>query len=252
MKPNNYLNFPRLLKVLNRETNIRKKGYITGTLVVAALFFIIMLISAKSSFTLSYSETIKVFYFVLFIGGMIFTSRIFSELHEPQTSYQFLSLPASNLEKLIAQWFISSIGYILTVLIILLVSATLGGMLGAALFRPDFVWIDLAELKIGEMLLPYFTLHAIFFLGAITFRKRNFLKTAIAIFIVSMFLALTVLAIGYLTIGDNIYALDDASASFKFMAEKDQVLRILDMQLDYLIAPFFLVVSYFKLKERQV
>jgi len=50
---------------------------------------------------------------LLLFGGIIYTSRSFSELDEKTGAHHYLTLPASTLEKFTSKWLITSIGYAL-------------------------------------------------------------------------------------------------------------------------------------------
>ena len=103
----------------------------------------------------------------------------------------------------------------------------------------------------------YIVIQSIFFLGAIYFRKNNFFKTILAIFVIfTVFAILTGLA------GRIIFSDYMGPYGFKFNNDiipvelettlKNTIPQILKFTFWYLSAPFFLIVSYFRLKERQI
>ena len=102
----------------------------------------------------------------------------------------------------------------------------------------------------------YLVIQPIFLLGAIYFRKMNFLKTVLALILVGFSIALysgllTGLAVwingGNHTFGKiDHYNITNNDAVIHFIVVNAKILYW------GLTAPFFLLVSYFSLKERQV
>lgn len=254
MYNNPFFNFNRLYNLIRRENTIRRKSYLTGIAAIVGLFVLTIVANSYGSRQVVYDGALEIFYFLVFLGGMIFTSRIFSEMNEPQKGYRYLTLPASTLEKLAAQWLLSSFGYLLAVSALFFVSVLLGGLLSSALFDVGFSWLELSafEMSAGELIGSYLVAHSIFFLGACAFQKHNFLKTILSVVIVSIVIGLIVVGVAYLMLGDQVMTQGEVHFSSAEFALQDQFTQIAEVVIDYLTVPFFLVVSYFKLKERQV
>ncbi|HEX8548729.1 MAG TPA: hypothetical protein VF691_17325 [Cytophagaceae bacterium] len=189
------------------------------------------------------------FYLILmFLSGLIFTSQVFVELHDPKKSYAYILLPVSNLEKLIGSWLISGPLYIAGFSFIVFIIQCLSSLVTEHFENAIGVFSSAYFRAISA----YLTFHSVFFLGAVWFRKNNFLKTAFSIIIFFLSLALFSVAVFGLffkgfhpnpDLGDHI------SAGF---GHWDLVHDIGKVVVCYLLPLFFLVVSYFRLKERQV
>lgn len=192
---------------------------------------------------------IGLYLMVLFLSGLIFTSQVFLELHDPKKSYAYLLLPVSNLEKLIGSWLISGplyvLAYSLFVFIIQLIAGIVTGNYQSVLgiFKSSYF----------QAVSGYFVLHSVFFLGAVWFRKNNFLKTVFSIFLFFVSIGLFAIAMfGLFFKGfdfENMNLGDNISAGF---GDLDLIGTIAKIVICYMIPLFFILVSYFRLKERQV
>lgn len=191
---------------------------------------------------------VPLYLLVLYVGGYIFTSKIFSEMHSPQKSYAFLTLPVSTAEKLIGALLIVVPVYLIIALAgILILSFTSGLVAGQPMLIPSLTSTEFIY-PIGVFLVT----QTFFFLGAVAFRGNNFLKTLLALFVIAIVIGGYSAGLGYLLFGGGEFNMGAGTASeFKDTAEfifKD----VVPFLFWYVLGPFLLVVSYFKLKERQV
>ena len=195
------------------------------------------------------SNLIGFYLALMFISGLIFTSQVFIELHDPKKSYAYILLPVSNLEKLVGSWIISGplyiLGFSMLVFIIQLIAS-----LVTAHYENVFGVFSNAYFK---AISAYFILHSIFFLGAVWFRKNNFLKTVFSIFLFLASVAVfSVCVFGLFFNGfekPNQDFGDHITAGFGYW---DLLHSIAKVVVCYMLPLFLLVVSYFRLKERQV
>jgi hypothetical protein len=221
---------------------------------IAGVLFAILVTDSYVRGYIHYEPLISSFYIFFFLGGFIYTSRIFGELHQPEKSYQYLTLPASTLEKMVSQWLFSAVGFVLVSYILLFIVSLLGAVTASALFDIQFELLNVQNLIFTQNTGIYFVLQSIFFLGACYFRNYNFIKTLLALFIVGFAINLIVSGLLYVIFGQSILSesnfwmqLNDLPLFVE--TEFPQLVRAV---VGYGIAPFFLVVSYFTLKERQV
>lgn len=189
-----------------------------------------------------------------FISGYIFTSTIFSELRTAHRGYLYLTLPASTLEKLVVAWFISSILYIVASIAVLYIINLLV-MLVAFIFNaqpvPLYNLFDSWMLRIYAI---YIVTQSIFLLGAIYFRGVNFLKTMLSLFVIGVVISILTTILARLIVFHDFRSIQFNNDMPDAM--KDFILDIFVPSVKvlfwYIMAPFFLVVSYYCLKERQV
>jgi hypothetical protein len=245
---------------MNTELNLKRLGFFlrrqlylnfsTMWLAMTALIGLLLIISALFAYFNRDPETVlnlRNLYLVVFmLGGYIFTSKVFDEMHAPQKSYMFLTLPVSATEKLLAAWFITSPVYVVVAGLIMLLlsffSALVAGHLNDLpyLFNRDFFTV----------IRVYLATQALFLLGATAFRGNNFLKTLLALIVVVLVIAAYSGGLGYLLFGQSNYR-GGPTEEFKDTAEYIFT-KIIPVLFWWLFAPFMLLVSYFKLKERQV
>jgi hypothetical protein len=186
-----------------------------------------------------------------FIGGYVFAATTFKELQSTYRSYLLLMLPASRLEKLFVGWFISSLFYtlvsLLTMFVINLITLIMSNLLG----NP----IPLFNLFSKEMLLRlaiFLVTQPIFFLGAFYFRKGNFFKTILALSLTMLGIMIYILIVMKLTFHHS-YTVINLKFESEDMPDLYRVIipTVSKIFFWYIMAPFFLIVSYFSLKERE-
>lgn len=179
----------------------------------------------------------------LFIGGYMFTSKVFTELKSPQKSYAYLTLPVSNLEKLLVAWFLTAPLFITIYSCFLILILLINNVVSSEYM----VLSDIFNKQYFRETGVYLATQPIFLLGACYFKKNNFFKTILAIFISSLGLLAITASVGFLLFHDQSFQGNinlefgyDLSSAFV----KTSMLTFLGL--------FFLLVTYFKLKEREI
>jgi hypothetical protein len=192
---------------------------------------------------------IPLYLVVFFISGFIFTSRVFAELNTPQRSYFFLTLPVSTFEKVLGSWIlcspIYSLFYLIIVSIIFFLSTLIAGQ--------PIAFIEIFREGTFFTIAAYMVIQTVFFLGACTFRNFNFVKTLFTLFIIAVGLAAFTALLGtILFMGHLNGKFDDDNMGESFQDGAEYVFTtVIPFIFWYLLGPFLLIVSYFKLKERQ-
>lgn len=252
---NNTFSFKRLFLLGKRQVIANLTGMLIGLAAFAGTLLVINLL------TVYFNPGIKLnlgvpFNLVLFIGGYVFTSIIFAELHNPQRSIPFLTLPVSNLERLVNAWLLTAILYpIMVFLGFALVTALAYLILGASIPKGtfDFLWSAMAL----RVFLSYLITQSIFLFGAVYFRKHNFLKTILSLFVIMVVISTFLGLVGYLLFGtfhfDSNEFVNNSAFSpgmEKFFSET--LVDIAKFAFYYLTVPFFLILTWFGIKERQV
>jgi hypothetical protein len=254
MKTNNILNFSRLGLLLRRQILSNGRSLLIAFGGVAGFLLIVTLLVAY--FDPSELNNLKSLYFsAMFIGGFIMTSNMYAELHQIQRSYSYLTLPVSVSERLLSGWIISGIIFpavslLVIALIVLLSNLIMALLVESAHFQSLFYEGSLQVIKI------YMITQTVFLLGAVYFRKNNFLKTILALFLVMVVINLYIGLVGWTLFGsftDGNMMIDESS-----MAEPMETLftvhfpAVSRFVFNWLFGPFFLVTTWFSLKERQV
>lgn len=252
---NNTFSFTRLFLLGKRQV----LGNLNGLLIAFASFAgALLVISLFSGFAnpSSLEKLSPLYYVVLFVGGFVFTSNIFAEMHSPQRSIPFLTLPVSKLERLGNAWLLTAIIFpVLALLgialIVLLAHLILGVPFTANTF--SMVWSKSAL----NIVVIYIITQSIFLFGAIYFRKHNFIKTLLSIFVIQNVIGLFLVIIGYILFGTFRFDGNEIinSGSFSPGMEKfftQTLVEVVKFGFFYLTIPFFLLLTWFGIKERQV
>lgn len=236
----------------------RKVAGIIG-MAVFGLFFMIFMSFSKNGGPTPHAVLYPM---LLFIGGFIFTSIIFRELYTKPRGQFYLTLPASHFEKISSKWLISAILYPIAITIFYWLFSIIANTIYSYWYGEPLVgfmadWT--ADLK--DLIPFYIVAQAIFFLGAITFTKYNIFKTFFSLFLLGLFLTIVFGFLFRFVMWDYFsgMAFDpqmdgmqlEPSNSIQFFAE-DYVLDAAKYLFWLGFAPFLLLVSYFKLKERQI
>ena len=256
MKENSIFDINRVKLLLIRQLRFNTQTLLYGFGTVVGI--IVLILSLKMIFgdaTLDSGTFFQRIMPFFFIGGFIFTSTIFSELGTPQRGYMYLIIPASTFEKLVVSWFVTSILYIAASLVVIL----LINLLLIAIFSI----LPLNHVQLFNLFSPtmlksygvYLVTQSIFILGAIYFEKSHFLKTILSIFLICLAIAI------YTSIAAKIIILN-LTSSFQFNNSNipenlsNFFVNIFAPTMKILfwgcLAPFFLIVSYFRLKEREI
>ena len=128
---------------------------------------------------------------LLFIGGFIFTSIIFRELYTKPRGQFYLTLPASNFEKLLSKWLLSAILYPIAITIFYWLFSIIANGLYAYWYGEPLVGFMTDWTRELKDLIPfYIVFQTLFFLGAITFTKYNIFKTFFSMFVLGIFLTI--------------------------------------------------------------
>ncbi len=254
METNDLFSIHRLYLLSRRQVFSNGKslliafGGVTGFLLIISLLVAYFNPAALNGLTILYFIT-------MFIGGYIFTSNIFNEMHQVQKSYSFLTLPVSINERLANAWLLTGIIFpFLSLLVmaamVLLANLIMNFTVDLEPFQSVFSHNSLKIIKI------YCITQSIFLLGAVYFRKNNFLKTLLAIFVISLILNLYTGLLGWSLFGSfnaepMMFDETNLTPALNHLFT-NHIPKIATFVFTYLTLPFFLITTWFGLKERQV
>ena len=127
---------------------------------------------------------------MLFVWGLIASSRAFAELHDKNRNQAYLLLPASALEKTVARLLAVTAGLCAYLLLFTTaVSLVVAGVF-ALLPGPGHGLFNPLDPQVRPMIAAYLFLQSFYFLGAAWFRRRHFIKTTLAITVAGIGLCL--------------------------------------------------------------
>jgi hypothetical protein len=183
------------------------------------------------------------------LWGLLLTSDIFHELYTPSTAFQSLSLPATSTEKFLSAWFLTMLIFlIVTITVIFLITLlfSLAALVIEGNFSEFFLYNPFDRLTL-EFVLNYIFLNSLFLLGAIYFRKNNFLKTIAAFIaiIISLIIIWTILVWVYLFL----FEIDQFSFQFSTIEPTN---TFIDSLLRWILTTIALLLTYVTLKRQQV
>ena len=115
----------------------------------------------------------------LFVGGALISSAAFREVHDPEMSIQYLSLPTSSLTRYLSVWALTGPLYLI------LISGLYGVSILAHLFAGTF-WGFPTPRDLLWTAGEYLIVNAIFLLGSIHFKKLPLLKTLLGLLLVGL------------------------------------------------------------------
>jgi len=256
----------RFGNLFNKHFREHLRIYLMSLIVFGAvvLAFFIFIVSTSKGRPLATEAQTMVFVFSFWLGIFIFSASIFSDYNHPRSTFTATMLPASIFEKYLLYWTVSLVGFTVLALGVYHLSQAIvieylktQGIESIAFS----IWKPAKEGFPVKLLTGfYFLTHSIAFLGAISFRKRTVIVTALVAFAI-------IAAYMYLNYRASLIALNGNSIPFPFFSANVLVL-IKDglewaeikqpnnelwatISLSTLIILFW-ICAFFKLKERQV
>ncbi len=254
MEKINQFSLQRFALLIKRYAMFNLKSWLIG---LGALAGVLIVVSALtiifSAEVYRISGMVALGHVIIFTGGLLLASMAYNEIHTPAKSQFYLTLPATTAEKLFSHWIVTSV--IFVVLANVLLSAVLfltSGIAFLALSVPieTFNPFTTENLRIMSI---YLVVHSIFFLGALYFRKNNFLKTILSLFVIQIVLNTFLFLLVYLVVGKEGFQGDMQHVNINLNHFATETFPLL-MKIFFfgILGPFCLIVSYFRLKEREV
>ncbi|WP_276090061.1 hypothetical protein [Pedobacter sp. JY14-1] len=179
---NSFFNSGRFLKLFAKHTLEHYRVYLMALVVVGGILLVSMLyISYVEDHKFS-TETQFAFFLVFYLlSGTLFTSTVFSEMGDRRRAAGVLTLPVSGMERYLVAWIYSFV--VFQVVFLLCFYAVDFGVLTLRGLDPvaDGQLLNVfSEKAYTNTFVVYGILHSIVFLGAISFQRLHFIKTAFA------------------------------------------------------------------------
>ncbi|GEP90496.1 hypothetical protein SAMN05660909_02832 [Chitinophaga terrae (ex Kim and Jung 2007)] len=271
MYTNNFFQPVRMWLYLKKHVTERLKNYILGALAAAGAIVILIFFAVfvtRSSFH-SVSNIIPFYYIGLILGGALVTSRAFSELGNKEKGIDFLMLPASQFEKFLTVFLFTTVGYLIIYHIGWFLTLGLIDVVQAMKYKDIKLARDYEYLSNYRYYwyVGYFFLQSVLLLGSTYFQKNTLIKTIpsmilvlVVIGLVHCFLILCLFGVDgdfykrtlpFVMVGKQIYGPYNSSYTEIYMIPtwlQDTYLFI----VKYLLSPCILVISYFRLKDKEI
>lgn len=180
----------RFLHVLVNDLKAHAKRLLLGTggaMVIGVLIYTMSAGNAEDQQLLY----LPVFAFSLLLGGAIFTSSIYADIHSPTQRYLALMLPVSALERFTSRYLISGPLFLMYFILMFRVFEFIARGFTLAFQDEVLPSLNLASEEIHLFIWTFVAGHALVLLGAILFRNYALPKTALAM--MGLFLWFTLL-----------------------------------------------------------
>ncbi len=252
MQHKNVCDFSRLYHLLRNEVLTSYRSLLTAAGGIFGVIFFIFLLTSRSE----YENFHTVWYvMLLFIGGYLFSSRAFREVHTAPRNYLYLTLPASQFEKLLSKLLITSVGYALVTMIVYFLFSVLVSITGQLFFGVAPALFNPFTARMVVTLGVYLVTQSLFLFASIYFRSRAIFKLLSALFGLALVLGLVTTGLmrvifnAYFTSGCESFALQASDFAW---VDYSIVGWFVKIAFWVLFAPYFWILSYLRLKETEV
>ncbi|HVY75730.1 MAG TPA: hypothetical protein VG890_12910 [Puia sp.] len=282
---NQTFDFNRWRLLIAKHGYEQGKKYLLSLVAIAALLLIwfVFVLFANPYEPLPDGAQFGTYYVGLFLVGCIYASLLFSDLASRPRGIDYLSLPASHLEKLLCALFYGVLIFFLAYTIVFYIVEL--PMIRVARAIAYAHWLKTAHPKeifnAGEtinvfvmprrpagapnaffyILLSYFAVQAAFILGSVYFPKFSFIKTVVTLLLIGLvYVFLVDTVVGWIMPEGRYY---HAFTAYNFHGpngyEDGKVVTLpewfhdlLSIIVRYAFAPIFWITTYFRLKEKEI
>lgn len=253
LNPTNRFSTARFIHLCKRALILNQRQWLVGLLSASGLIFVIwvipnLFIVRETGIVRFEEELISATFFIFLLWGLLLTSDIFQDLHSPSTAFQTLTLPATSAEKFLSAWCITMPVFLIVTISAIFIMGMISSLMILIFYGASsgFTIYNPINATTGEFALNYLFLNSLFLLGAIYFRKNNFLKTILAfiVIMISMFFLWAIIGWIYMIL----FGID--RFSFEYISSDHSFL--FGTLYSWVITPAALLITYVLLKRRQV
>jgi|GEM_PF-455815 len=217
---------------------------------------------------------------LIIVAGAFYAGRFFREIHSRSNGVAYFMIPATQLEKLVVGIVMTTFYYFAMMMIAYVAGNLLGTFINNMLASVDFIGLNIfhhipLQWKLFEATIPnttvifnssgipsyqtnyislfnilvaFLLVQSIYLFGSIYFKSNQTLKTFLAVNVIQILLVIVlVIEVRLITGGFSINMTTMQSAH-----DFGEMVRNIVRPIVYLLPPFFWVVSYFRLTEKQV
>jgi hypothetical protein len=250
---NKYFSVNRFLYLLRLEVFRSRKGIVmTMVIIFGVSFFMGMLMNLSVEPAMDVFDHREGFGFTLIMGGFVLSSLAFHGLRNSLSRYQYLMLPVSALERFLAMWLLTTIGWVIVFTVIFTVYTVLANFLGQLLFsHVKFAPFNPISAQSAAVTQYYFVTQGVFLAGAAKFRAYVFPR----MLVVFTILGIAIGTSGYLFLKD-VFILNDycegGDCNILEMMESHRIWDIARFLFWWVLAPLSWLITYFGLKDQEV
>ena len=262
MNVTRYLNPVRIWYLLKRDFHSKWKEYAISLGAAFGVFLVIMVITSKFEI-LDYSVHYGWLSIILFIFGFIFTSSAFKDAHKKLLNHDWLMLPASTLEKFLEKLILYAVIIPAVTIVLYWVFNFLALLVIRMFFGEYYPVFNIADPAVWKMYGHFILVSSVFVIGAAWFKKNNFIKTIVALVIISFIISILSSLIGWIVFNDYFWPMvhGDFNFGYDFGDGFDMdrleslghgILRLLKIFYFGLLAPVCWFGAWLKLREVEV
>ncbi|MFA4839048.1 MAG: hypothetical protein WC703_06200 [Candidatus Neomarinimicrobiota bacterium] len=257
MKPNNTFDRNRFFVLIRNDLFTGYRNLLIAGGAIAGALLVIYLLSAWNNANPDFHRTF--FPMVIFFGGYLTTSMVFKDIHEKQRNYIYLTLPASTLEKFLSRLLLTSVGFVAIVLALYYLFSWIAAGLSQLLFHQSLLAFHPFTRETLTALGVYLVTQSVFLFAAVYFRSHAFFKTLLSIFsfslIVSIF-AMVVVRLVFWKYFNGLFVPDHFDINLRYMFGNGESFArfasaVSKILFWFVMAPYFWIVTYFRLKETE-
>ena len=224
---------------------IRRYFIESGRKDITTFILIVLIITLASFLSVSGSISDSLMVFLLFLMGVLYAGRIFNIFQPSGRAIHYLTIPASNIEKTIANGFLVYIYYNILLIIALLLGNFLGGM-AHKLLDPEYHYIFYMPFSLDNLTLTL-VFESIFLFGSIYFKQHAALKTFLVIFAFFLFfIILDTTLVGSYFIRSNPDSIKEAEDIFNNING-----NLIEYTVSILAFIFFNFMTWLRLRETE-
>lgn len=272
---NQFFSFQRFSLLVSKHWADNRKRYVLSVLAFIGLLiaWFVFTILTEESLPMSRDIQQATFFFSLVVAGTFYASQYFADLGSRAKGINFLLVPASSFEKLMCGllytvvlfFCVFTVAFYLVDVVMVAIANSLSGP-GRVAAKAEVINIfKVVLLRFNtdatiNFLLCFLSVQAAFLLGSVYFAKYGFIKTIITGFIGFFILFCIMYFFSEVLLPDGDYP-SGFLTTYQIFVEGGpdhlvqipswigEVFRFLAM---YGIAPFLWIVTYYRLKEKQV
>jgi hypothetical protein len=273
---NQFFSFKRFSLLVSKHWADNKRRYGLSVMAFFGLLFTWFVFTVLTGFDdvpMGRAVQTITYFFALFAVGTFYSSQYFSDLGSRAKGINFLLVPASAFEKLLCAllytvvlfFVVFTVTYYAVDLIMvgiakaLPIKSTTGSQPAVANVF-DIVLLSFNKDTTLNFLFFFFTVQAAFLLGSVYFERYSFIKTIIACFVTGFiffcllyFLNEQVLPNGGFHSGFfTSYLVREDGVNDRLVQLPSWIGHLFRILVMYAAAPFLWIVTYFRLKEKQV
>jgi hypothetical protein len=175
----------------NRSYLLISAAVVAGVLLIASSYHI-YIYTRHTQLGMPKDVYKGVYHYLLFICGVIFTSKIFNEVHDDVKGAAWLTLPASPMERYVSRLILTTIILIVAMMSIFFVTSFILEIFNPLIFGQRHHMFNPFNKDILDYIYTYLSLQSLFLLGVVFFRKNALLKTLLGLIIYYFFIGVIV------------------------------------------------------------